>query len=208
MLLQKTVKGVVSQMEDRGARLGPRHLWGLRLWGLRAETGNGKGETRVRNTFKYGHITTAVPSCREQKSDPAVVHTPPSVTKVEQNCLTLVDEAQCGLWVYEKMDKHSAHSTKRAVEHSVTTSVVSLQRLVVLWWSDCVEPQKWHIKTQPPRPTWPLFLWADGCPAPNYTAGKTGLYIFEFFTTFFYRRDLGFLLEPVICGRNTKLDVS
>lgn len=43
-----------------------------------------KGETRVRNTFKYGHITTAVPSCREQKSNPAVVHTPPSVTHVQK----------------------------------------------------------------------------------------------------------------------------
>lgn len=81
MLLQKTVKGIVSQMEDGGARLGPRHLWGLRLGGLRAEAGNGKGETRVRNPFKYGHITTAVPSCREQKSNPAVVHTPPSVAQ-------------------------------------------------------------------------------------------------------------------------------
>lgn len=52
----------------------------------------------------------------------------------------------------------------------MTTSLVSLQRLVVLWWFDCMEPQKRPIKTQP------LVMWAYGCPTLNYTAGKPGLY--------------------------------
>lgn len=43
VFLQKRVEGLISQMEDRGARLRPRHLWGLWLRGLRAERGNGKG---------------------------------------------------------------------------------------------------------------------------------------------------------------------
>lgn len=110
-------------MEDRGARLWPRHLWGLRLWGLRAEAGNGKGATWVRNILKHRHITTAVPSCSEQKSNPAVVQTPPTCTQVEQNCLTLVDGAQCWLWVNEKMDKHGAHSIKRTGEYFLITSL-------------------------------------------------------------------------------------
>lgn len=62
MLLQKTVKGVVSQMEDRGARLGPRHLWGLRLWGLRAETGNGKELETLSNTDTLQLLFQAVES--------------------------------------------------------------------------------------------------------------------------------------------------
>lgn len=44
MFLQEAVKGLISQVEDRGVCLRPRHLGGLRLGGLRAETGRGDGK--------------------------------------------------------------------------------------------------------------------------------------------------------------------
>lgn len=133
MFLQKTVKGLISQMEDRRVRLWPRHLWGLWLWGQRPETGNGKRGTWVRSILKYRHITTAVPSLGEQKSNPAVVHTPPSVTHAT-NCLTLVDGAQCCLWVYKKMDKHRVHSIKkdsRALSDNISGFPAAI--VAVLW---------------------------------------------------------------------------
>lgn len=136
-------------MEDRGARLWPRHLWGLRLWGLRAEAGNGKGVTWVRNILKHRHITTAVPSCSEQKSNPAVAHTPPSVThalKWSKTASPLSMEHNVGSGLTKKMDKHSAHSIKRTAESFLITSLDFLQWPVVLWWFDSTEPHKWHIK--------------------------------------------------------------
>lgn len=86
MLLQKSVKGVIGQMEDGGGRLGPRHLWALWLWGPRAAMGKWKKGRGELGTFqRTRHITTALPSSGgEQKSKPAAEDAPPSGAHAHQ----------------------------------------------------------------------------------------------------------------------------
>lgn len=77
MLLQEAVKGLIGQVEDRGICLWPRHLRGLWLGGLRAETGRGNiGEEHFK---KQTHCSWCA-ICTEQKSNTAAVHIPPDMS--------------------------------------------------------------------------------------------------------------------------------
>lgn len=71
-----------------------------------------------------------------------------------------------------------------------------------------MEPQEWPIKTQPPRPARPVHV-GPRVPNAKLYGRKNGtlFHIFEFFTC--ATGEFGFfLLEPVICGKSTKLNAS
>lgn len=80
MFLQEAVKGLIGQVEDRRVCLRPRHLGGLWLWGLRAETerkdskGN-RGETSFLKNQETLQLACNLYGRRREKikkSDPAV----------------------------------------------------------------------------------------------------------------------------------------
>lgn len=100
MLLQEAVKGLIGQVEDRGICLWPRHLRGLWLGGLRAETGRGNiGEEHFK---KQTHCSWCA-ICTEQKSNTAAVHIPPDMSDTHIHTHTHLDRGSLAL-----LTEHSA----------------------------------------------------------------------------------------------------
>lgn len=124
--------------EEPDSDQGTSGVFGCGAWGLKQEMG--KGATGVRNILKYRHITTAVPSCGEQKSNAAVVHTPPTVThaqKWSKAASPLSTEHNVASGFTKRMDKHSAHSIKkdsRALSDKICGFPATT--VAVLWWLD------------------------------------------------------------------------
>lgn len=98
MFLQEAVKGLIGQVEDRGVCLWPRHLGGLWLRGLRAETGRGDSKGNIGEE----HCSWCV-ICMEQKSNTAVVHIPPDMSDTHIHTHTHLDRSSLAL-----LTEHSA----------------------------------------------------------------------------------------------------
>lgn len=140
--------------EEPDSDQGTSGVFGCGAWGLKQEME--KRATWVRNIFKHRHITSAVPSCTEQKSNPAVVHTPPSVThtrKCRKTASPLLMENNVASGFTKRWINIVRIPKKRTAAH-LLISLVSLQQLV-LFYAGCTNGALNHLnpagEIRPPR---------------------------------------------------------
>ena len=125
IFLQEAVKGLIGQVEDRGACLWPRHLRGLWLGGLWAETGMGGKQGQHRwETFQNADMLELVCNLYEAKKkikhscSPHSTQCHRTTSGLKQS--RLVDEEQCSLSANEWKQIHVSALSLQSLTSLVT----------------------------------------------------------------------------------------